>query len=123
MRRLLYLLLVLVCMMTLFGCGKEPGEGLIDEKGQVYFNAIVLETNEDSVVVKCTQAFDSGISVDEELSVSTNVVASKGAPEMTIDDNIRVVFNGEIMESDPLKLGTVFAIYLLDENGEVIPND
>ncbi len=123
MRRLLSLLFVLVCMMTLFGCGKEPGEGLVNEKGQVYFNAIVLEANEGSVKVKCTEAFASGISVDEEVSVSTNVVASKGAPEMTVGDKIRVVFNGEIMESYPLKLGTVFAIYLLDENGEVIPND
>lgn len=123
MKRLLSLLFVLVCMMTLFGCGKEPGEGLVDEKGQAYFNAIVLESNEGSVKVKCTEAFDSGISVDEEFSVSTNVIASKGAPEMTVGDKIRVVFNGEIMESYPLKLGTVFAIYLLNENGEVIPND
>lgn len=34
-----------------------------------------------------------------------------------------VTFNGEIMESDPLQLGTVYAIYLLDENGEVISNE
>jgi len=27
------------------------------------------------------------------------------------------------MESDPLQLGTVYAIYLLDENGEVISNE
>ena len=39
------------------------------------------------------------------------------------DDNIRVVFNGDVMESDPLQIGTVYAIYLLDENGEVIPNN
>ena len=44
-------------------------------------------------------------------------------PEIKVDDNIRVVFNGEIMESYPLQLGTVYAIYLLDENGDVIPND
>lgn len=113
MRRLLSLLLVLVCMMTLLGC----------EKGQVYFNAIVLESKEGFINVKCTEAFGSGISVDEEFPVSTNVVASKGVPEITAGDKIRVVFNGEIMESDPLKLGTVFAIYLLDENGAVIPND
>ena len=42
---------------------------------------------------------------------------------MKVDDNIRVVFNGEIMESDPMQLGTVYAIYLLDENGEVISNE
>lgn len=113
MKRLLSLLLILACMMTLSAC----------EKGQVYFNATVLELNDGSVKVKCTDAFDSGISVNEEFSVSTDVVSAKGAPELVVDDHIRVVFNGEIMESDPLQLGTVFAIYLLDENGEVIPND
>ena len=43
--------------------------------------------------------------------------------ELNVDDNIRVVFNGDVMESDPLQIGTVYTIYLLDENGEVIPNN
>ena len=67
--------------------------------------------------------FNSGIPAGEEFPVTTDVVADNGAPEMKVDDNIRVVFNGEIMESDPLQLGTVYAIYLLDENGEVISNE
>ncbi|MDY2933450.1 MAG: hypothetical protein SOT05_05120 [Anaerovoracaceae bacterium] len=92
-------LLVLVCMITLSGCGS----GYKSEKGQVCFN--------------------SGIPAGEEFHVTTDVVAGNGAPEMKVDDNIRVVFNGGIMESDPLQLGTVYAIYLLDENGEVISNE
>lgn len=51
------------------------------------------------------------------------MVSGDGAPELNVDDNIRVVFNGEIMESYSVQLGTVYAIYLLDENGEAIPND
>jgi len=27
------------------------------------------------------------------------------------------------MESYPIQLGTIYAIYLLDENGEVLPNN
>lgn len=112
MKRLLTLLLALVCMMTLFGC----------EKKQSFFNTTVLEVNGGSVKVKCTDAFDSGISANEEVSVSTDTVDAKGAPEMAVDDHIRVVFNGEITERDPLQLGIVYAIYLLDENGEAISN-
>ena len=81
------------------------------------------KVNKGFVNVKCLEEFNSGIPVDEEFSVTTDVVASKGMPEIKVDDNIRVVFNGEIMESYPLQLGTVYAIYLLDENGDVIPND
>lgn len=112
MKRWLSLLLALVCATTLFGC----------EKGQAYFNATVLELNDGAVKVKCTDPFNSGIPANEEFSVSTDVADARGVPEMEADDYIRVVFNGEIMESDPLQLGTVFAIYQLDENGEAIPN-
>ena len=51
-----------------------------------------------------------------------DVVSSQRMPELNVGDNIRVVFNGDVMESDPLKIGTVYAIYLLDENGEAISN-
>lgn len=117
MKRLLSLLLALACTVTLCGCEKLPGE-----KRQMYFNAAVLELNEGSVKVKCTDGFDSGISLNEELFVSTDVVAANGVPDMVVGDHIRVVFNGEIMESDPLQLGSVFAIYLLVADGEAIPN-
>lgn len=114
MKRLGALLLALVCMMTLFGCGNE--------KRQMYFSASVLEINDGFVKVKCTDAFDSGIPVNAEFSVSTDTVAAGGAPKMAVGDPIRVVFNGEIMESEPIQLGIVYAIYLLDENGDAIPN-
>ena len=115
MKRWLSILTVLGCIVALSGCKNEAE--------QAYFNAKVLEVNKEYVDVRCIEAFNSGISVDEEFSVTTDVVASKGTPEIKVDDNIRVVFNGEIMESYPLQLGTVYAIYLLDENGDVIPND
>lgn len=105
--------MVLGCIMALSGCKNE--------KSQAYFNANVLEVHKEYVDVRCSEAFNSGISVDEEFSVTTNVIAT-GTPKLNVDDNIRVVFNGEITERSPLQLGTVFAIYLLDENGEVIPN-
>ena len=92
-------------------------------QGQAYFNAKVLEINKEYVDVRCIEAFNSGISVDEEFSVTKDVVSAEGVPELNVDDNIRVVFNGDVMESDPLQIGTVYAIYLLDENGEAIPNN
>ena len=109
MKRWLSVLVVFSCIIALFGCEN----GTI--KGQVYFNAQVLEVNKGYIKVRCVETFNSGISVDEEFSVTV--------PELNVDDNIRVVFNGEIMESYPIQLGTIYAIYLLDENGEVLPNN
>ena len=112
MKRWLSVLVVFSCIIALFGCEN----GTI--KGQVYFNAQVLEVNKEYIKVRCVETFNSGISVDEEFSVTNSEV-----PELNVDDNIRVVFNGEIMESYPIQLGTIYAIYLLDENGEVLPNN
>ena len=113
MKRWLSVLVVFSCIIALFGCEN----GTI--KGQVYFNAQVLEVNKGYIKVRCVETFNSGISVDEEFSVTTDVVSNSEVPELNVDDNIRVVFNGEIMESYPIQLGTIYAIYLLDENGEV----
>ncbi len=33
---------------------------------------------------------------------------------------IAIVFDGDVKDSNPLQIGTVYEIYLLDENGEVI---
>ena len=121
MRKSLSLVMALACMLSLFGCSKERGEG--PSNGQAYFNAIVLKLNDGSVDVECIKELNSGIPAGEKISVPTDVVAASGAPEMAVDKSIRVVFNGDVMESDPLQIGTVFAIYLLDENGEAIPND
>ncbi len=89
------------------------------EKEQVYFDATVLEVKKKSIKVKCSESFDSGIPVDEEFSVTTNKVESGELPDLNAGDHIRIVFDGIIKESYPLQLGNVFAIYLLDENGNL----
>lgn len=122
MKKMVSCLIVLACILTFVGCSKKPNAGSFDENGQVYFNATVLELNNESVKVECTKSFDSGILVGEKFSVSADVSEASGIPKLVVGDDIRVVFNGDVMESDPLQIGTVFAIYLLDENGETIPN-
>lgn len=90
------------------------------EKEQVYFDATVLEVKKKSIKVKCSESFDSGIPVDEEFSVTTNIVVESGElPNLNAGDHIRIAFDGIIKESYPLQLGNVFAIYLLDENGDL----
>lgn len=98
---------------------KQDTSEKLQEKEQVYFDATVLEVKKKSVKVKCSESFDSGIPVDEEFSVTTNRVESGELPDLNAGDHIRIVFDGIIKESYPLQLGNVFAIYLLDENGNL----
>ena len=60
MKRWLSILAVLGCIVALSGCKNENGAK------QAYFNAKVLEVNKEYVDVRCIEAFNSGISVDEE---------------------------------------------------------
>ena len=98
---------------------KQDTSEKLQEKEQVYFDATVLEVKKKSIKVKCSESFDSGIPVDEEFSVTTNRVESGELPDLNAGDPIRIVFDGIIKESYPLQLGNVFAIYLLDENGNL----
>lgn len=116
MKRLLSLILALACVLSLSACGGEPG-------GQAYFNATVLEVRDGAVEVECTEQLTSGISVCERFTISTDTASSGGAPELAAGDAIRVEFDGLIMESYPIQLGTVFAIYRLDENGGVMAHE
>ena len=95
---------------------KQDTSEKLQEKEQVYFDATVLEVKKKSIKVKCSESFDSGIPVDEEFSVTTNIVESGELPDLNAGDHIRIAFDGIIKESYPLQLGKVFAIYLLDEN-------
>ena len=98
---------------------KQDTSEKLQEKEQVYFDATVLEVKKKSIKVKCSESFDSGIPVDEEFSVTTNIVESGELPDLNAGDHIRIAFDGIIKESYPLQLGKVFAIYLLDENGNL----
>ena len=98
---------------------KQDTSEKLQEKEQEYFDATVLEVKKKSIKVKCSESFDSGIPVDEEFSVTTNRVESGELPDLNAGDHIRIAFDGIIKESYPLQLGNVFAIYLLDENGNL----
>ena len=93
---------------------KQDTSEKLQEKEQVYFDATVLEVKKKSIKVKCSESFDSGIPIDEEFSVESGEL-----PDLNAGDHIRIVFDGIIKESYPLQLGNVFAIYLLDENGNL----
>lgn len=118
-KRIKLFALLISMMFLLVGCRKEE----TIENGQSYFNATIIETNNNSVQVKVTDGKNSGISVESEVTVSLSVVSADEVPELSVGDTIRVVFNGEVKESYPLQLGTVFAIFHLDENGEVVAEE
>ena len=117
MKKLFVWMLALACVVGLAGCGGQQEE---EQNGQQdYFDAEVLSVHETYVSVECLEETSGAVSSGTEVTVSTDVVHAEGVPELTEGDCVRVVFDG-VQETYPVQLHTVFAIYLLDENGEAI---
>ncbi len=111
MKRIFTLMLTLIVIaLLLVCCAKDE----VDENGQDYFNAKVLEVCDSSILAECTDKGQSGMSVGGQVFISRETIAADGFPEVTVGDEIRVVFDGEIMETDPAQINTPFAVYVVD---------
>ncbi|MGG7177387.1 hypothetical protein ACQPU1_07350 [Clostridium paraputrificum] len=85
-----------------------------NEKGQEFFNAVVLEVQENYLLVEPIEGEDE-LKSSDRIKVTKDIVSKAGVPDVKVGDEIRIVYNGEIMESYPARLGVVYAIYRADE--------
>lgn len=119
MKRYLSIILSILCILLFIGCGKNV-EHETETPSQDYFNAIVLEIKNGVVLAECTECESGAISVGSQVSVNLDTVSSEEIPLLVVGDTIRVVYIGEVMESDPLKLQEVLSIFWVDPNGEIV---
>ena len=120
MKKYIVGLLVFACIIVMACCSaKEPVGDPPEVNGQDYFNAEVVEVHDNRITVRCLDITTGAITEGTELSVTTKVSSANEVPEMEVGDHIRVVFSG-VMETDPPRLQTVFSIWKVDENGEVL---
>lgn len=120
MKKYIALFFALACIAVMAGCSaKEPVGDPPEANGQDYFNAEVLEVLDNQIEVRCLDVTTGAITEGTEMSVTTKVSSANEVPEIEVGDHIRVVFTG-VMETDPPRLQTVFSIWKVDENGEVL---
>ena len=121
MKKYLAIILSILCILSLMGCGKKvETEPETPGQGQNYFNAVVLEIKNGVVLAECTECESGAISVGSQVSVNLDTVSSEEIPLLVVGDTIRVVYIGEVMESDPIKLQEVISIFWVDPNGEIV---
>lgn len=108
-----------MCIISLTGCGKNS-ELETETLSQDYFNSVVLEIADDVILAECTECESGAISIGSQVSVDMDTVSLEEVPLLAVGDKIRVVYIGEVMESNPLKLQEVISIFWVDENGEVV---
>jgi len=115
MKKMIARILTSVFMLALVACDND--------KGQDSLNATVLEITDSEIIAECIVDPANQLT-GKMLAVSKNVISASGIPKMEAGDEIRVVFElGKVDEaSNPVKIEHVYAIYLLDEHKNVIPN-
>ena len=112
MKKVLSIVLVLVMVLAFAGCGKEEKAEQVNSDR--YFDAEVLEIYEKYILVKPIDG--ENISYDNgNASVSTVIQGTNELPKLEVGMEIRIMFGGQVMETDPVQIDTVFAIYPLDE--------
>ena len=122
MKKLLSMILILVMVVGLVGCSKEPVGDSPTVNGQDYFNASVIKVNDTFILAEVTENISGALAVGTEVSVSRNNISSEEFPELVVGDYIRVVYAGEVLEKDPPGFQQIISVFKLNEEGAVLEN-
>ncbi len=108
MKKLIALVLALVCVLGLVGCNTKSMNYIIDNKPNV--TGTVKEVHNDYVIMHSDTA--DGYPNGSDWQISLNVENKDSYTDLSVGDEIIVYHDGNVMETDPLKVGTVYAITL-----------
>lgn len=85
-----------------------------DENVNPYFDAKVLEVNENNILVEPLEGEEERNSASK-IYVSTDVISENPLPEIKKGDTVRIIYNGQIQETYPAQISDVFAIYPVNQ--------
>lgn len=108
MKKLSAIIMVLACIFGISGCNNKNMNYIISNKPSI--TGIVEEVNDNSVIIYCQQI--EGYPSGAECSISLDVKNKDSMTHFNKGDEIVVYYNGDIAESDPMQINTVYAITL-----------
>lgn len=108
MKRWLRLIVELVSVLCLAGCGTKSLNAIIASKPSV--TGIVQEVHADYVLLYADAA--EGYPYGSTWSISLQPENKDSYTDVVVGDEITVYHDGNVMETDPLCVGTVYAITL-----------
>ena len=101
MKKLVALLLSLICMLGLVGCNSRSMNYIIANEPNI--TGVVKEANENAILIENEKG---------EYWVSLNVENKDSTTHFNLGDEVVVYYNGIIAESYPMQINTVYAITL-----------
>lgn len=106
MKKLIVAVLALTCMLGLIGCNRSMDD-IIENEPSV--TGIVEEVHDNYIIIYIeTDGYPNGA----DCKVSLNVENEDSMTNFNVGDEVVVYYNGDIAESDPLQINTVYAITL-----------
>ena len=108
MKKLTAFVLVWVMMSGLVGCSSKSMNHIIKNKPSV--TGVVEEVRNGYVILYSDTA--DGYPGGSRWSISLNPENKDSYTDVSVGDEIVVYYDGTVMETDPLQVGTIYAITL-----------
>lgn len=107
------ILFLIVVMLALAGCSKEQTlKEIFNDETSI--RGVIKEVESDTILMESRERTHSG-----DIRISRRTKNEKGQIDFGVGDKITVYYDGNIAESDPAQINTVFA-FKMDEKAEVI---
>lgn len=107
MKRWIVSILALVCILGFVGCNNRTMDYIIENEPSI--TGIVEEVQDNFIIVYInTEDYPN----EPNCKVSLDVENKDSYTEVSVGDEVVIYYNGEIAESDPLQINTVYAITL-----------
>ncbi|MBQ8611317.1 MAG: hypothetical protein IJ412_06365 [Oscillospiraceae bacterium] len=110
MKKRTVFVLVLACLFVLAGCSTKSMNYIIGHRPSV--SGTVYEVREDSFLVYAEKA--EGYPNGSHWSFSLQPENADSYTAVVVGDEVTVYHDGNVMESDPLRVGKVYAITLIN---------
>ena len=108
MKKWMILVLTWVCVLSMTGCNKKSMDYIIENESIV--TGIVEEMHDDYIIMYSDSA--EGYPNGSRWSISLDVENKDSYTDFVAGDEIVMYHDGNVMETEPLKVGTVYAITL-----------
>ena len=108
MKKLIGFILSLVCVLAMAGCNNKSMDYIIENKPSV--TGMVEVVRDDYIIMYSDSA--EGYPNGSRWSISLDVENKDSYTDLVVGDEIVVYHDGNVMESDPLQVGKVYAITL-----------
>lgn len=108
MKKMICVILMLVCALSLPGCNKKSMHYILQNEPSIV--GVVEEVTEHSILLYCKEM--EGYPGGARCWVSLDAENEDSYTDVSVGDEVVVYYSGDIAETDPLEISTVYAITL-----------